>query len=178
MSSHVPWNVAVALSVALASLPAIHASKHGQDVLIKNKFASLPATTSAEIRCVIPYPFEVVHNAWETGPQDVNFIREDKKETWCGSEMAVQKTIYTRNPFPFLIKKTVNHYFCPKIFFACPKYFFSCGLSATFAGDTRGAAGMVRGAEGQQATTLRIVRVLQQESGFNWYRIQESIYAR
>jgi hypothetical protein len=109
MSSSGNWNMAVALSMALASLPtSVHCASSGAETSVRAKLSSLPPT-SAEMGVVLFYPFEVVFHAWENGPQDKNFIREEKKEVWSGSEMSVEKVIYTRNPFPYLIKKTVRH---------------------------------------------------------------------
>lgn len=63
---------------------------------------------AAEFRRVIKYPFEIVNEAWENGPEDPNFIREEVKTLRKGADVVLKKTIYTKNPLPFLIKKTVS----------------------------------------------------------------------
>eukprot|EP00960_Hanusia_phi_P072344 767767-Hanusia_phi.AAC.2 len=76
----------------------------------KQAEAEIPRTKikAAEFRRVIKYPFEIVNEAWENGPEDPNFIKEEVKTTRKGAEVLLKKTIYTKNPLPFLIKKTVS----------------------------------------------------------------------
>jgi len=75
----------------------------------KQAEAEIPRTKikAAEFRRVIKYPFEIVNEAWENGPEDPNFIKEEVKTTRKGAEVLLKKTIYTKNPLPFLIKKTI-----------------------------------------------------------------------
>lgn len=63
---------------------------------------------SAVFSCVLRYPFESVLKAWEGGPPDPNFIKEDVKVELHGSEERKHKTIYTKNPLPYVIRKTVR----------------------------------------------------------------------
>mmetsp|Transcript_41501 Transcript_41501/g.84843 ORF Transcript_41501/g.84843 Transcript_41501/m.84843 type:complete len:373 (+) Transcript_41501:109-1227(+) len=55
----------------------------------------------------LPFPFEVVHRTWENGPPDENLIREDVQVSLVGTEEIKKKFIYTKNPLPFLLRKTI-----------------------------------------------------------------------
>lgn len=94
------------------------------------KPAWFPATlpkSNAKLELEFPYPFEVVLRTWENGPPDPQFLRsilmlscpfqnpaslcdcrEEVKETRSGNHVEKSKTIYTKNPFPYLIQKTVS----------------------------------------------------------------------
>jgi len=61
---------------------------------------------SAVFTCVLPFPFESVMAAWEGGPPDPNFIKEDVVVETSGSEEHKTKTLYVKNPLPFIIRKT------------------------------------------------------------------------
>lgn len=56
---------------------------------------------------VLHFPFESVLRAWEGGPPDPNFIKEEVKVEFHGSEERKMKTIYTKNPLPYVIRKTL-----------------------------------------------------------------------
>jgi len=55
----------------------------------------------------IPFPFELVHDTWENGPEDENLLRADVQVSHTGSEEVKRKMIYTRNPLPYLLRKTI-----------------------------------------------------------------------
>ena len=57
---------------------------------------------------ILPFPFEQVRDYWENGPPDPNFIREDIVLQMNGAEEHRSKTIYTNNPLPWILKKTVR----------------------------------------------------------------------
>jgi len=61
----------------------------------------------AKMSRVLPFAFEQVHHTWITGPVDPQFIREETMETWSGGEKQVAKRMYTRNPFPRIVRMTV-----------------------------------------------------------------------
>ena len=63
---------------------------------------------SAIFSCVLQFPFELVLQAWEGGPPDPNFIREEVSVEKIGSEERKKKTIYTKNPLPYIVRKTVR----------------------------------------------------------------------
>ena len=56
---------------------------------------------------ILPFPFEQVRDYWENGPPDPNFIREDIVLQMNGAEEHRSKTIYTNNPLPWILKKTL-----------------------------------------------------------------------
>uniref|UniRef100_A0A7S0VWD6 PRELI/MSF1 domain-containing protein n=1 Tax=Hemiselmis tepida TaxID=464990 RepID=A0A7S0VWD6_9CRYP len=62
---------------------------------------------SASMSRVLPWEFEEVTHAWFNGPTDENFLREEAVETWNGGEKRVCKQMYTRNPFPRIVRMTV-----------------------------------------------------------------------
>jgi len=74
--------------------------------------AAAPSTAAmgrcAVFTCVLPFPFESVLAKWENGPPDPNFIKEDVVVETSGSEQHNTKTIYVKNPLPFIIRKTVS----------------------------------------------------------------------
>eukprot|EP00286_Rhodomonas_abbreviata_P015102 CAMPEP_0181318164 /NCGR_PEP_ID=MMETSP1101-20121128/16859_1 /TAXON_ID=46948 /ORGANISM="Rhodomonas abbreviata, Strain Caron Lab Isolate" /LENGTH=362 /DNA_ID=CAMNT_0023425613 /DNA_START=264 /DNA_END=1352 /DNA_ORIENTATION=- len=55
----------------------------------------------------LPFPFEVVHNTWENGPPDQNLLWEDLEVRHVGTEEIKKKFIHTKNPLPFILRKTV-----------------------------------------------------------------------
>lgn len=55
----------------------------------------------------LPFPFEVVHDTWENGPADENLIRADVEVSHSGSEEVKRKMIYTKNPLPYILRKTI-----------------------------------------------------------------------
>jgi hypothetical protein len=57
---------------------------------------------------ILPFPFEQVRDYWENGPPDPNFIREEIVLQVNGAEEHRSKTIYTNNPLPWILKKTVR----------------------------------------------------------------------
>ena len=57
---------------------------------------------------ILPFPFEQVLDYWENGPPDPNFIREDIVLQVNGAEEHRSKTIYTKNPLPWILRKTVR----------------------------------------------------------------------
>lgn len=59
-------------------------------------------------RTVLQYPFESVMHFWENGPKDANFVREELGvQTRRSEETCKEKTIYVKNPLPFLVRKAV-----------------------------------------------------------------------
>ena len=59
-------------------------------------------------RTVLQYPFESVMHFWENGPKDANFVREELGvQTRRSEETCKDKTIYVKNPLPFLVRKAV-----------------------------------------------------------------------
>uniref|UniRef100_A0A6U4U2S3 PRELI/MSF1 domain-containing protein n=1 Tax=Hemiselmis andersenii TaxID=464988 RepID=A0A6U4U2S3_HEMAN len=62
---------------------------------------------SAHMSRVLPYDFEEVTHAWFSGPTDDKFLREEVVETWSGGEKRVCKRMYTKNPFPRIVRMTV-----------------------------------------------------------------------
>jgi hypothetical protein len=62
----------------------------------------------ASFSMVLPYPFEQVLEVWEGGPEDPNFIRAEVDERMNGGERLLKKTLYTANPLPWVVKKTVR----------------------------------------------------------------------
>lgn len=74
------------------------------------KPAWFPATlpkSNAKLELEFPYPFEVVLRTWENGPKDPQFLREEVSVSRSGNHIEKSKTIFTKNPFPYLIQKTV-----------------------------------------------------------------------
>jgi hypothetical protein len=98
-------------------------------------FPAVLPKSNANFEVELPFPFEVVLRTWENGPPDPQFLRfipmttpmiynytlcflngiltlrlfrEEVKETRSGYEIEKSKTIYTKNPFPYLIQKTVS----------------------------------------------------------------------
>ena len=63
---------------------------------------------SAVFSCVLQFPFESVLQAWEGGAPDPNFIKEEVIVETSGSEEHRMKTLYTKNPLPYIIRKTVR----------------------------------------------------------------------
>lgn len=63
--------------------------------------------SSAVFERTLPFPFEQVLQAWEGGPPDPNFIREEVELRMQGGEEHRFKTLYTKNPLPWVLKKTV-----------------------------------------------------------------------
>lgn len=57
---------------------------------------------------ILPFPFEQVLTHWENGPPDPNFIREDAVLQVHGAEEHRSKTLYTKNPLPWILRKTVR----------------------------------------------------------------------
>jgi len=55
---------------------------------------------------MLPYPFEQVIQLWEGGPPDPNFLREEVVVQKHGAEEHRTKRLYTRNPLPWILKKT------------------------------------------------------------------------
>jgi len=97
---------------AFPSAPGqVDASEHADD---QPSEAILPARVApiqgkyAVFSRVLHYPFESVLRAWEGGPPDPNFIKEEVKIEFDGSEERKLKTIYTKNPLPYVIRKTVR----------------------------------------------------------------------
>ena len=56
----------------------------------------------------IKHPWENVHAAWEGGEQDPNFIKEEKNVVWSGTTATITKTIYTRSPFPKVMRFIIH----------------------------------------------------------------------
>ena len=63
---------------------------------------------SAVFERTLPFPFEQVLQVWEGGPPDPNFIREEVELRMKGGEEVRSKTLYTKNPLPWVLKKTVR----------------------------------------------------------------------
>ena len=69
--------------------------------------AAAATATSACFTMVLEYPFEQVMETWEGGPPDTNFIREEVEEQTVGAELRRQKTIFTKNPLPWVLKQMI-----------------------------------------------------------------------
>ena len=63
---------------------------------------------TAVFKCTVRYPFEDVLATWEGGTPDPNFIKEEVKVVTNGAEEHRTKTLYTKNPLPYIIRKTVS----------------------------------------------------------------------
>lgn len=81
---------------------------------------------SAVFSCVLQFPFETVLQAWEGSPPDPKIIKKEVRVKRNGLEEHRMKTLYTQNPLPFLIRKTVRPDHVP----SCQRC-FSCGVPAT-----------------------------------------------
>ena len=81
---------------------------------------------SAVFSCVLQFPFETVLKAWEGSPPDPKIIKKEVRVKRNGLEEHRMKTLYTQNPLPFLIRKTVRPDHVP----SCQRC-FSCGVPAT-----------------------------------------------
>lgn len=62
--------------------------------------------SSVVFQKMLPYPFEHVIQLWEGGPPDPNFLREEVVVQKHGAEEHRTKRLYTRNPLPWILKKT------------------------------------------------------------------------
>ena len=81
---------------------------------------------SAVFSCVLQFPFETVLQAWEGSPPDPTIIKKEVRVKRNGLEEHRMKTLYTQNPLPFLIRKTVRPDHVP----SCQRC-FRCGVPAT-----------------------------------------------
>lgn len=91
-----------------ASTDVVHANDAVASAPFPPDRASDSEGRSAVFSCVLRHPFESVLKAWENGPPDPNFIKEDVEIEFHGSEERKHKTIYVKNPLPFVVRKTVR----------------------------------------------------------------------
>ena len=87
---------------------------------------------SAVFSCVLQFPFESVLQVWEGGPPDPNFIKEEVRVQTIGTEEHRIKTLYTKNPLPYLIRKTVGTMLpCCQRCRCCPRGASGAGVAGT-----------------------------------------------
>jgi hypothetical protein len=64
----------------------------------------------SSLQRVLPFPFEVVFEAWTGGPPDPNFLKEEAlEESEKDGEAVLKKLLYTKNPLPLVLRSTVVH---------------------------------------------------------------------
>jgi hypothetical protein len=95
-----------------------------EDVTSSDSDLEITETRSAVFSTTLPFPFESVLQAWEGGPPDPNFIKEEVHVEMHGLEERRSKTIYTKNPLPYVIRKTVRALWADSVLYELLTYCF------------------------------------------------------
>ena len=84
---------------------AVPQPAHAQPAISAAPDASPPG---AIMQRVIPFPFEVVLDAWTNGPPDPNCLKQEPfEDSESGGEAVLKQLLYTKNPLPLLLRSTL-----------------------------------------------------------------------
>ena len=90
---------------AFVAFPVATKPAHAQPSI---STAAPDASPPAIMQRVIPFPFEVVLDAWTNGPPDPNCLKQEPfEDSVTGGEAVLKQLLYTKNPLPLLLRSTL-----------------------------------------------------------------------